>query len=430
MFGPALSSPVARTTSYKVVIPFYVYAAVSLLVATVLLLTSGGAFTGHYFQPHILAITHVMALGWATMIILGASHQLLPVLIESDLYSNKLGHLSFGLAAVGIPLLVYGFYTFNLGVVAQVGGSLVTGAVLAYIANIILSISHSKRKNVHAMFVLTASIWLLLTVSLGLALLFNFTLSVFPENSLSYLPLHAHLGLVGWFLLLVLGVGSRLIPMFLISKYNAPRLLWAVFALVNTGLVLYGLLFLFHAAPGLSFGPAVLVLLALLLFAYYCMQAYKQRIRKKVDDQMKISLLAVALLLLPTLVLLVLIGVLLASSGERANVVLLYGFTIFFGWLTAIILGMTFKTLPFIVWNKVYRHRASLGKMPSPKELFSEPVYRAMALAYLLGFILFGCGILFAAPILLTIGSIALLMTAVLYNWNVLRLVNHKPFRK
>lgn len=430
MFGPALSSPVARTTSYKVVIPFYVYAAVSFLVATVLLLTSGGAFTGHYFQPHILAITHVMALGWATMIILGASHQLLPVLIESDLYSNKLGHLSFGLAAVGIPLLVYGFYTFNLGVVAQVGGSLVTGAVLAYIANIMLSISHSKRKNVHAMFVLTASIWLLLTVSLGLSLLFNFTLSVFPENSLSYLPLHAHLGLVGWFLLLVLGVGSRLIPMFLISKYSAPRLLWAVYTLVNTGLLLYGLLFLFHAAPGLSFVPASLVLLALLLFAYYCRQAYKERIRKKVDDQMKISLLAVVLLLLPTVVLLALIGVLLASSGTQANVVLLYGFTIFFGWLTAIILGMTFKTLPFIVWNKVYRHRASLGKMPSPKDLFSEPVYRAMALAYLLGFVLFGCGILFTAPILLSIGSIALLATAVLYNWNVLRLVNHKPFRK
>ncbi|MGV9011329.1 MAG: hypothetical protein ACOH13_01940 [Flavobacteriales bacterium] len=430
MFGPALSSPVARTTSYKVVIPFYFYAAVSFLVATVMLLTSGGAFTGHYFQPHILAITHVMALGWATMIILGASHQLLPVLIESDLYSNKLGHLSFGLAAVGIPLLVFGFYTFNFGVVAQVGGSLVTCAVLAYIANIILSISQSKRKNVHAMFVLTASIWLLLTVSLGLSLLFNFTFSVFPENSLSYLPLHAHLGLVGWFLLLVLGVGSRLIPMFLISKYSAPRLLWAVFALVNTGLVLYALLFLFHAAPGVSFVPAGMVLLALLLFAYYCRQAYTQRIRKKVDDQMKISLLAVALLLLPTLVQLAVIGVLLNTAGVAANVMLLYGFTIFFGWLTAIILGMTFKTLPFIVWNKVYRHRASLGKMPSPKELFSEPVYRAMALAYLLGFVLFGCGILFAAPVLLSVGSIALLATAVLYNWNVLRLVNHKPFRK
>src|SRR5690606_4248349 len=140
------------------------------------------------------------------------------------------------------------------------------------------------------------------------ALLFNFTSSVFSGNSFYYLPLHAHLGLVGWFLLLVMGVGSRLIPMFLISKYSAPRLLWVVFVLVNTGLILYSLFFLLRAGPGLSFVPAGMVLLALLLFAYYCRQAYMQRIRKKVDDQMKISLLAVVLLLLPTVVLLALIG--------------------------------------------------------------------------------------------------------------------------
>ena len=59
-----------KNTSYKVVLPFYVYAACSFLVATIFLLTSTEAFKGHYFHPHILAITHTMALGWGTMIIL------------------------------------------------------------------------------------------------------------------------------------------------------------------------------------------------------------------------------------------------------------------------------------------------------------------------------------------------------------------------
>lgn len=430
MFGPQPTGPVAKTTSWKVVIPFYAYAALAFLAATVMVLLSGDAFTGHWFQPHLLAITHLMALGWATMIILGASHQLVPVLIENDLYSAKLAYLSFGLGAVGIPLLVYGFFTFNMGWPAQLGGSLVLAALLAFIANIAISISKSKRENVHAVFVFTATIWLLLTVSLGLALLFNFTGAVLPRNSLYYLPLHAHLGVVGWFLLLVLGVGSRLIPMFLISKYTNPRLLWAVFLLVNAALVLYGLAFLFRPGTGINFGPAALVLAALLLFARYCRRAYVERIRKKVDDQMKVSLLAVALLLLPVLVLIALITVLLSSRGDQANVVLLYGFTIFFGWLTAIILGMTFKTLPFIVWNKVYRHRASMGKMPSPKDLFSHPVYKAMAAVYLLGFVLFACGILLSSTLLLKTGAVALLAAAALYNWNVGKLLTHKPFRK
>lgn len=430
MFGSPLGGNVARTTSYKVVIPFYAYGALALLAATLLLLFSNGSFTGHYFQPHLLAITHLMALGWATMIILGASHQLVPVLIENDLYSNKLAYTSFAFAATGIPMLVYGFFTFNLGWPAQVGASMVVCAVLAFTANIALSIAHSKRENVHAVFVFTATIWLLLTVVLGLALLFNFTTSVFTRNSVYYLALHAHIGLVGWFLLLVLGVGSRLIPMFLISKYTNPRLLWAVFMLVNSALVLYGLLFLYRQPTVLNYIPAVLVVVAMLLFAHYCRQAHRERIRRLVDDPMKVSLLAVGMLLLPSLVLVALIAALLSSSGEHASLVLLYGFTIFFGWLTAIILGMTFKTLPFIVWNKVYRHRAALGKMPSPKDLFSHAVYKAMGLTYLAGFILFGAGIITGAPLLLQAGATVLLLAAVLYNWNVGKLLTHKPFKK
>ena len=430
MTGSPLGGNVARTTSHKVVIPFYAYAAASFLAATVLLLLSADAFTGHWFQPHILAITHLMALGWATMIILGAGHQLVPVLIENDLYSNMLARTSFLLTGTGIPLLVYGFHVFDLGWPAQVGGSLVLGGLLAFISNIAISIAKSKRENVHAVFVFTATIWLLLTVSLGLALLFNFTSSLLPRDSLHYLSLHAHLGVVGWFLLLVLGVGSRLIPMFLISKYNEPRVLWAVFILVNVALVLYGGFFLFGFAPALNLIPAALVLAGLLLFANYCRKAYIERIRKKVDDQMRTSLLAVALLLLPTLVLIVLIVALLITTGAQANVVLLYGFTIFFGWLTAIILGMTFKTLPFIVWNKVYRHRAALGKMPSPKDIFSHPVYKAMAATYLVGFVLFGCGILRGETLLLRVGAAVLLVSAFLYNWNVIKLLLHEPFKK
>jgi hypothetical protein len=38
-------------------------------------------------------------LGWGTMMILGASHQLVPVMIEGKLYSNTLAYLSFAFAA-------------------------------------------------------------------------------------------------------------------------------------------------------------------------------------------------------------------------------------------------------------------------------------------------------------------------------------------
>lgn len=429
MFGPQSNSPVAATTSHRAVIPFYAYAALSFVAATGLLFLSSSSFTGHYFQPHILAITHLMALGWGTMLIFGASHQLVPVLIESGLYSVALARLTFALAGVGIPLLAYGFHSFNLGWPAQWGGALVSAAVLVYLVNIAVSIGRSERENVHAVFVLAASTWLLLTVLLGLALLFNFTASLLPRNSLHYLSLHAHLGVVGWFLLLVLGVGSRLIPMFLISKHSDPRLLWWVFILVNTGLMAFALGFLFRPGASLHGIPAALVTAGLLLFARFCRQAYRKRIRRKVDAQMKLSLLSVALLLLPAAVLLAVLAALWTGAGERADLVLLYGFSIFFGWLTAIILGMTFKTLPFIVWNKVYRHRAALGRMPNPKDLFHSGQYKAMAGCYLAGFILFAGGIMQPSLLLLKGGALLLLATACLYAWNVLWLMNHKPLK-
>ncbi len=420
-------SATVKNTAYKVVLPFYLYAAISFLAATIFLLLSTEAFTGHYFHPHILAITHTMALGWGTMVILGASHQLVPVLIEAKLYSNLLAYISFILAATGIPLLVYGFYIFDMGWPAQWGGCFVVLAILAYLINIAISMAKSKNESIHAAFVFTATLWLFLTTILGLAQVHNFTATLLPESSLHYLTLHAHAGIIGWFLLLVMGVASRLIPMFLISKYSNVTLLWWIYGLINSALLLFIVLFFHPDNKALLFIPIIAVFIAISLFIYYCYLAYKQRIRKQVDEQMKLSLLSVSMLLLPVLFLVIVIIFLISTSGEKLNLILSYGFLIFFGWITAIILGMTFKTLPFIVWNKVYHHRSGLGKTPNPKDLFSNGIFKSMVILYLAGFILFAIGIVIPNNILLKAGTILLVLTAVLYNWNVLKIFMHKP---
>lgn len=426
MLSPNNNDSLIKNTSYKVVLPFYTYAALSFLFGCILLFTSSAAFTQHYFHPQTLAITHTMALGWGTMMILGAGHQLLPVLIEGKLFSNILAYLSFIFAAVGIPLLVYAFYTFNMGWPAQFGGIFINAAIICYLVNIAISLTKSKHENVHAVFVFTATLWLLLTTAIGLLLVYNFTLNILPTNSLQYLPLHAHMGIVGWFLLMVIGVGSRLIPMFLISKYSNTKWLWFIYSLINAGLISFVIFHIYLHKTAFYLFPIVAIITALLLFAYYCKKAYRQRIRKQVDEQMKISLLSVLMMALPLIFLIITVGLLL-NAKQHTELVLLYGFSIFFGWITAIIFGMTFKTLPFIVWNKVYHLKAGLGKTPNPKELFSSKIFTAMGIAYLTGFILFAAGIFFFDRLLLKLAAILLLLAAVLYNWNVFKIVLHKP---
>ncbi len=425
MFTADKNDDLVKNTTYKVVLPFYGYAAISFLFATILLFFSASAFMQHYFNPNTLAITHCMALGWGTMMILGASHQLVPVLIEGKLYSNVLAYISFVFGAIGIPLLIYGFYFFNLGWPAQSGGILINAAVITYLLNLAVSMVKSKKENVHAVFIFTASLWLLLTTLLGLLLLYNFTAIILPKDSLHYLSLHAHIGIIGWFLLLVMGVGSRLIPMFLISKYNNTKLLWVIYGLMNGSLLSFILSFLFLNTTAFYFIPVTAMLLVLLLFGYYCYSCYKQRIRKKVDEQMKITLTSVMMLLIPLIFLIIIIASLLLGT-VNTKMVLLYGFVIFFGWITAIIFGMTFKTLPFIIWNKVYHLHAGLGKTPNPKDLFSSKIFIAMCFIYLFGFALFISGIYFAKIIILQAAAALLIVTALLYNWNVLKMFFHK----
>lgn len=426
MFAIANTTNPVKTTSHKIVLNFYLYAALSLLASTILLLFSGSAFTEHYFHPHTLAITHAMALGWGTMIILGASHQLIPVLIENNLYSTGLAHASFILAAIGIPLLVYGFYVFDMHEPAKWGGRFIVLAVLCYVINLSASIRKSKSKNVHAWFVFTASIWLFLTVSFGLVLVYNFTYPFLSLETLHYLPVHAHTGVIGWFLLLVIGVGSRLIPMFLISKYTNPKLLWAIFILINASLASFVIMFIYFPGADLFFLPVTGIIAGLVLFGVYCFHSYSQRIRKQLDEQMKISLLSVMMMLMPFIFLISIAGWLVIHKANP-QMVLVYGFMIFFGWITAIIFGMTFKTLPFIVWNKVYHNRAGVIKTPNPKDLFSNKIFIIMSLVYLGGFILFIAGIILADRFVLSFAAGLLCIAAILYNANVIRLLLHKP---
>jgi len=214
--------------------------------------------------------------------------------------------------------------------------------------------------------------------------------------------------------------------MFLISKYTNASLLWWVYILINLGLIAFAIMFLYMLPVYFYLLPVAAVTTALLLFGYYCRQAYRQRLRKQVDEQLKISVLSVLMMALPVILLIIMI-ISLWVAGENIRLVLAYGFTVFFGWITAIILGMTFKTLPFIIWNKVYHKKAGLGKTPNPKNLFSNRIFTGMAVLYLTGFVLFVTGILLSVVFILQIAALLLLLAAVLYNFNVMKIILHKP---
>lgn len=415
------------TTSYKVVLPFYGYAALSFVVLCVMLFFFSGSFGGHYFQPPILAVTHIATLGWGTMMILGAGYQLIPVLIEAKLYSNLLAYLTFIFVGAGIPLLVYAFAIFDVGILMQVGAILINAGLLFFLLNVFISINKSKKENVHAIFIFTATSWLWLTTLLGLFLVYNFSVPIFSSDSLHYLPLHAHMGIVGWFLLLIIGVSSRLIPLFMISKYESPKLLWWIYGLINTGLLLFLADTFFYGLNLRTIVYVGFIVAGIILFARYCYNAYQKRIRNKIDGQIKTSLLSVVMLFIPASTIVSLIIYFFIKQQWSTDFILLYGFAIFMGWITAIILGMTFKTLPFIMWNKVYQKVAGRAGNPAPKELFSESVFNITMIVYILAFVFCCIGIAFNLNLVFKGGAFLFVACSVLYGLNVCKIFLHKP---
>ena len=413
-----------------VVVPHFIYAAISFLVLSLMVLLSGDSFTGYFFQPHLLAITHVAALGWGTMIIFGALYQLIPVIFETSLYSEKLAKFTFWLFGLGNIFFVYAFWSNGFTSSLPHAAGTVFIALMLFVFNVFMSISKADKRNIKSMFIGAASFWLGLTALVGTLIAFNYKYSFLSQSHLLYLKIHAHMGVAGWFLLLIFGAAATLIPMFLVSHQMNEKKLNYSFYLINTGLVLLSLDWLI--LHGTQFLPVYTIIIAagIVFFLSYVRESYKKRLRKGLDVGMKHTMIAMLSLVIP-----ILLGLISSqqfveiSTGLLWKMIMLYGFSIFFMFITSIILGQTYKTIPFIIWLVVYTKMVGKSKTPLPKELYSEKLANWQLVVYLLAVLAMMTGIISGIKLIVEVGGLLLLVTAVLYNINVFKIVLHKAIK-
>ena len=239
------------------------------------------------------------------------------------------------------------------------------------------------------------------------------------------------MGLAGWFLLLIMGAASTLIPMFLVShQINQNKLKYA-FYLINAGLILLTLDWLF--LYGTIFLPVygLIITAGIFFFVSYVRESYKKRLRRVLDVGMKHTMIAVISIIIPVVLgLLASVKQINLSSSLYWKVLILYGFSIIFVFITSIILGQTYKTIPFIIWLDKYKDIIGKSKTPLPKELYSEKIADWQLYFYLLSIVVFFIGIIIEDFYIIEAGSILLLITSVLYNINVFKIILHKPEKK
>ncbi|TXK32813.1 hypothetical protein FVR03_19555 [Pontibacter qinzhouensis] len=408
-----------------VVLPHFAFAALAFVALSVLLIFSTDAFGGHYFHPKLLTLTHIAVLGWATMLIFGALYQLLPVVLECKLYSERLAIASFVLLAVGTVLLSYAFWYFEVGWVMHLAGCALFLSFLLFSFNVTKTARLAPKWTIDADFIVTSTYWLVATGAVGLLMALNFTMGFLPADHVHYLKLHAHIGMAGWFLLLIIGVGAKLIPMFLLAHpESSKKLTWAYY-LINAGLVCFVFDHLFFQT-GFVWLYAGMVVAGVGLFMLFIYTAYKSRQRQDLDLGMQQTFVALALVLLPLVLLFVVSTELPLPQELLSAIYLVYGISVFLGFVSALILGQTFKTLPFIVWMHAYEHHVGRYKTPLPKDMYSHAWLRWQNISYLLGYVLLVAGVLLRVQDLILAGAIGFTITSLFYTANVYLLLLHK----
>jgi len=325
---------------------------------------------GYHFQPKLLSFAHIAVLGWATMIIMGAMTQLVPVILETSLWSLRVARWVLWIFLSGVYGIAGHLYLFAMkGHGMSSAAATAYMAVLLFVINIALTIRKVKEINITVAHIIAALFYLTIVTTIGLLLGINLGTPFIKGNHLRYLSLHAALGFTGWFSMVIMGVSYKLLPMFTLSYSYRTRPGWWAFWLVNGGILGITVEFILNR-PLYS---AALIAIGLFMFSYQVLLIMGGRMRKALDLGLRHALLAYVYIPVAAL-----LGLYIAFTHEipaiRQRFVLVYGFTVIFGCITLLVIGMMYKIVPFLVWFHKYSEKVGKEKVPLLKDMFSERI--------------------------------------------------------
>lgn len=328
-----------------------------------------------HLHPWVIALTHAWVLGFFVTVACGAVYQLAPVALGTTLWSEACGWWHFGLVAVGVPGMVYSFWHWDLKLFGFFGSAVAVGVML-FSVNTWITVKRSARRGVVAWSLILAAAWLLLTVLAGLLLAANRLWFFIPIQPTSLLRAHAHLGLVGFFITLLQGVGFQLIPMFTLGEVRDWRLAKTGLWLSQTGLlVLTPSLVWQLAIPACAAASAITA--GLIISGLGLKHSLATRKKRKLDSGTRsflrgyIGICAAAIA-----------GTMLALPGRPWDSApggfnaMTYAILGIFGGLMPCIAGMMCKVVPFLTWMRACGPRVGRGPTPSASALVHPRIER------------------------------------------------------
>jgi hypothetical protein len=439
-FGP-------HAPSVTLPLRFMVTGLLALLTGVALLLLRPEMMATYHYNQYVIATTHLFVLGWICTIVMGAMYQLVPVALETKLYSEKLAAVQFLFHLVGFTGMVWMFWTWNMKQVGHFGSVLTVGVGL-FVYNIARTLLRVPRWNVIATGVASALGWLSLAVCAGLTIAigkcnYEATSALAPGNpfgallqglksvatftgrfdQIGAMHAHAHLGALGVFIMLIVGISYKLVPMFTLSEIQSRRRATLSVALLNVGLLGSFVAILFRHP--FKFGFALIAVAGLICYGIEIVAILRARKRRTLDWGLKYFLTAIGLLAPLSALALVLSwpGLpLTALTGQLENV---YGVVGLLGVVSFAIIGMFYKIIPFLVWYGSYSRQIGLSKVPSLADLYSSALQAFGYWAYLAGLTTTAIAIVLANAVAVRCGCALLALSLGTLALNVIIILSH-----
>lgn len=353
---------------------FMVLGMVGLALAAIVAPWAWPLLGGNFYAPHLLAFTHLNTIGVIAAVVVGASYQLVPVVLQIPLSSVRLGRVSFWLLLPGLLLFLPGlFTTWRPGL--AIGSSLVFAGLLVYLAVMLQTLRQAPRLDVVGWHIALSLVGLGGGVVLGLLLALNKGVGFLGTLTLPLLAGHATLMIGGWVAVLLGGVAYRLAGMFTLSEDRLwTRVAWVELALSCAGAWSLALALALSAPRPVLVASAMLLVGGQALFGIQLVHLYRVRRRRGFDVHIPFALVAVAsgvgaaVLLAASLV---------AGVGATSRLWTLVVWLALAGLLETAIQGFFYKIATFLVWLHRYAPRAGRQKVPRLEELYDQRLAKA-----------------------------------------------------
>ncbi|GJL81842.1 MAG: hypothetical protein DHS20C01_14760 [marine bacterium B5-7] len=335
---------------------FFLTAPLFGVAAGLLILYLGPAVFTSRWVPSTLALTHLLTLGFISLIMCGAMMQMMPVLagavIPRPIMVSTLVHL---LLVSGTLLMGIGFFRFSPMLLKTSALLLVIGfAVFIVAVSMALVRSGPVSGSITAM--RGSILALLITATLGVLLVFSLISSEGSANLVVLANVHLTWGLLGWVGLLVIGVGYQVVPMFQITARYPEGLARYLAPMLFTGLLIWSILYFSGGGVLFRIAPVWLALcmLGFVAFTVITLRLQINRKRRTEDVTRNFWYLGMAS---------VLVSITLwfaAQMPELASLVsnrlpFILGVCLLIGFAVSVINGMLYKIVPFLIWLHLQR---------------------------------------------------------------------------